>query len=105
MLCKNFTIPTNLRVPELTGYAQILAAASESVGLGGLAGLPVTEVGLAVECVFPSGLRDEPAMTVEGILPCDELSSLPFILSLDTIITNLRTASLSQRTHQKGGTL
>ena len=72
---------TNLRVPELTGYAKILATASESVGLCTLTGLPIAQVGLAVERMFPGGLRDEPPVAVEGVLSCDELSSLAFILS------------------------
>ena len=76
---------TNLRVPELTGYAKILAAASESVGLCTLTGLPVAQVGLAVECMLPSGLRNEPPVTVEGVLSGDQLSSLAFILVGDIL--------------------
>lgn len=60
-----------LWVPQLTSYPQILAAASESIGLGRLASLPIAEVGLAVEGVLPSGLGYEPPEAVERVLPCD----------------------------------
>lgn len=60
-----------LWVPQLTGYPQILAAASESIRLGRLASLPIAEVGLAVEGVLPCGLGYEPPEAVERVLPRD----------------------------------
>ena len=69
-----------LWVPQFTGYPQILAAASKSIGLGRLTSFPIAEVRLAVESVLPSGLGYEPPEAVEGILSCDELGSLSLVL-------------------------
>ena len=65
-------------VPQFTGYAQVFAAASESIGLGRLTRLPVAEVGLAVECVLSGGLGYEPPGLVTVFCKYGNCTGYPF---------------------------
>ena len=72
-----------LWVPQFTGYAQVLAASHQSVGLGRLTRLPVTQVSSRVEGVLSYGLGHKSPQAIEGILSCYQLSTLVTVLKVE----------------------